>query len=160
MYHGDRSRKDILVEYGFRLPSARDNRPLTFEEFENRVDQVVYVSATPGPYELTKSAGVVVEQIIRPTGLTDPEIEVRPIIGQVDDLLHEIRLRCQESGLYSHWLLTEAQRSTFVDVEIGMEPLGLGPRAFDATLGRRWYRGLADDSLDGLRRAVRTPSPG
>lgn len=93
MYHGDRSRKDILVQYGFRLPSARDNRPLTFEEFENRVDQVVYVSATPGPYELTKSAGVVVEQIIRPTGLIDPEIDVRPIKGQVDDLLHEIRLR-------------------------------------------------------------------
>lgn len=93
MYHGDRSRKDILVEYGFRLPSARDNRPLTFEEFENRVNQAIYVSATPGPYELTKSAGVVVEQIIRPTGLIDPEIDIRPIKGQVDDLLNEIRLR-------------------------------------------------------------------
>jgi len=97
MYHGDRSRKDVLVEYGFRLPSARDNRPLTFEEFENRVDQVVYVSATPGPYELTKSAGVVVEQIIRPTGLVDPEIDIRPIKGQVDDLLHEIRLRADRN---------------------------------------------------------------
>jgi excinuclease ABC subunit B len=95
MYHGDRSRKNILVEYGFRLPSARDNRPLTFEEFENRVDQVIYVSATPGPYELTKSAGVVVEQIIRPTGLIDPEIEIRPVKGQVDDLLNEIRLRSE-----------------------------------------------------------------
>ncbi len=95
MYHGDRSRKDVLVNYGFRLPSARDNRPLTFEEFENRVNQVVYVSATPGPYELTKSAGVVVEQIIRPTGLVDPEIEIRPIRGQVDDLLHEIRRRTE-----------------------------------------------------------------
>ncbi|MGC2657389.1 MAG: excinuclease ABC subunit UvrB [Bryobacteraceae bacterium] len=93
MYHGDRSRKDILVDYGFRLPSARDNRPLTFEEFENRANQLVYVSATPGPYELTKSAGVVVEQIIRPTGLIDPEIDIRPIKGQVDDLLNEIRLR-------------------------------------------------------------------
>ena len=93
MYHGDRSRKDVLVEYGFRLPSARDNRPLTFEEFENRVNQLTYVSATPGPYELTKASGVVVEQIIRPTGLIDPEIEVRPVRGQVDDLLHEIRLR-------------------------------------------------------------------
>ena len=93
MYHGDRSRKDVLVDYGFRLPSARDNRPLTFEEFENRVNQVIYVSATPGPYELTKSSGVVVEQIIRPTGLVDPEIEIRPIKGQVDDLLNEIRLR-------------------------------------------------------------------
>ena len=95
MYHGDRSRKDVLVNYGFRLPSARDNRPLTFEEFENRVSQVIYVSATPGPYELTKSAGVIVEQIIRPTGLVDPEIEVRPIKGQVDDLLNEIRLRAE-----------------------------------------------------------------
>ena len=95
MYHGDRSRKDVLVEYGFRMPSARDNRPLTFEEFENRVNQIVYVSATPGPYELTKSAGVVVEQIIRPTGLIDPEIEVRPIKGQVDNLLHEIRARAE-----------------------------------------------------------------
>src|SRR5437764_142456 len=85
MYHGDRSRKDVLVEYGFRLPSARDNRPLTFEEFENRVNQVIYVSATPGPYELTKCSGVVVEQIIRPTGLVDPEIDIRPIKGQVDD---------------------------------------------------------------------------
>jgi excinuclease ABC subunit B len=101
MYHGDRSRKDILVEYGFRLPSARDNRPLTFEEFENRVNQVMYISATPGPYELTKSAGVVVEQIIRPTGLIDPEVEIRPIKGQVDNLLHEIRLRteCNERVL-------------------------------------------------------------
>ncbi len=93
MWHGDRSRKQTLIEYGFRLPSALDNRPLTFEEFENRVNQVIYLSATPGPYELTKSAGVVVEQIIRPTGLVDPEVEVRPVKGQIDDLLHEIRDR-------------------------------------------------------------------
>ena len=93
MYHGDRSRKEVLVRHGFRLPSAMDNRPLTFEEFEHRVNQVVYVSATPGPYELTKAEGVVVEQIIRPTGLVDPPIEIRPVRGQVDDLLHEIRLR-------------------------------------------------------------------
>jgi excinuclease ABC subunit B len=93
MYHGDRSRKENLVNYGFRLPSALDNRPLTFEEFENRVHQTIYVSATPGPFELTRSAGVVAEQIIRPTGLVDPEVEVRPARGQVDDLLHEIRLR-------------------------------------------------------------------
>jgi excinuclease ABC subunit B len=93
MYHGDRSRKEVLVEYGFRLPSALDNRPLTFEEFEHRTNQLIYVSATPGPYELTKSAGVVVEQIIRPTGLIDPEVEVRPVKGQIDDLLHEIRAR-------------------------------------------------------------------
>ena len=95
MYHGDRSRKETLVKFGFRLPSALDNRPLTFEEFENRVHQVVYVSATPGPYELTKTSGVVVEQIIRPTGLVDPEVEVRPIRGQVDDLLHQIRERAE-----------------------------------------------------------------
>jgi excinuclease ABC subunit B len=97
MYHGDRSRKETLVSFGFRLPSALDNRPLTFEEFENRVHQLVYVSATPGPYELTKSSGVVVEQIIRPTGLTDPEVEIRPIKGQVDDLLNEIRLRTERN---------------------------------------------------------------
>jgi excinuclease ABC subunit B len=95
MYHGDRSRKENLVKYGFRLPSALDNRPLTFEEFENRVHQVLYVSATPGPYELTKTAGVVTEQIIRPTGLIDPEVDVRPIRGQVDNLLHEIRQRSE-----------------------------------------------------------------
>jgi excinuclease ABC subunit B len=93
MYHGDRSRKETLVEYGFRLPSALDNRPLTFPEFEHRMNQIIYVSATPGPYELTKSAGVVVEQIIRPTGLVDPPVEIRPVKGQIDDLLHEIRER-------------------------------------------------------------------
>jgi excinuclease ABC subunit B len=93
MWHGDRSRKQNLVDYGFRLPSAMDNRPLRFEEFETRTGQIVYVSATPGPYELTKAAGVVVEQVIRPTGLTDPEVEIRPIKGQIDDLLAEIRDR-------------------------------------------------------------------
>ena len=97
MYHGDRSRKENLVKYGFRLPSALDNRPLTFEEFENRVHQLVYVSATPGPYELTKTSGAVIEQIIRPTGLLDPEVDVRPIRGQVDHLLHEIRLRAEQN---------------------------------------------------------------
>ncbi|HXV61689.1 MAG TPA: excinuclease ABC subunit UvrB, partial [Vicinamibacteria bacterium] len=97
MYHGDRSRKETLVEYGFRMPSALDNRPLNFEEFEKRVDQTIYVSATPGPYELDKIRGVVVEQIIRPTGLTDPEVDVRPVAGQVDDLLHEIRDRVERN---------------------------------------------------------------
>jgi len=95
MYHGDRSRKEVLVAYGFRLPSALDNRPLNFEEWEQRVRQVVFVSATPGPYELSKAAGVVVEQVIRPTGLMDPPIEVRPVRGQVDDLLAEIRDRAE-----------------------------------------------------------------
>ncbi|HTR47519.1 MAG TPA: excinuclease ABC subunit UvrB [Verrucomicrobiae bacterium] len=93
MYAGDRSRKQTLVDYGFRMPSALDNRPLNFEEFEHRTNQVIYVSATPGPYELTKSGGIFVEQVIRPTGLVDPVVEVRPVKGQVDDLLEEIRLR-------------------------------------------------------------------
>src|SRR6202522_953010 len=108
MYHGDRSRKQVLVSHGFRLPSALDNRPLTFEEFEHRVNQVVYVSATPGPYELTKSAGVVVEQIIRPTGLVDPEVEIRPIKGQVDDLLNEIRKRVELNERVLGTTLTKA----------------------------------------------------
>ena len=95
MWHGDRSRKQNLVDYGFRLPSAMDNRPLKFEEFEGRTGQIIYVSATPGPYELTKAAGVVVEQIIRPTGLVDPPVEIRPVKGQIDDLLAEIRIRTE-----------------------------------------------------------------
>ena len=95
MYHGDRSRKQTLVDYGFRMPSALDNRPLNFEEFEHRVNQAIYVSVTPGPYELTKAGGVVAEQVIRPTGLVDPEVEVRPVKGQVDDLLEEIRIRAE-----------------------------------------------------------------
>jgi excinuclease ABC subunit B len=93
MFRGDRSRKETLVEYGFRLPSAVDNRPLTFDEFRQRVGQILYVSATPGPYELEQSGGEVVEQVLRPTGLIDPEIVVRPIRNQVDDLLAEIRER-------------------------------------------------------------------
>jgi excinuclease ABC subunit B len=97
MWHGDRSRKANLVDYGFRLPSAMDNRPLKFEEFEGRTGQIIYVSATPGPYELTKAAGVVVEQIIRPTGLVDPPVEIRPVKGQIDDLLAEIRDRASKN---------------------------------------------------------------
>ena len=97
MFHGDRSRKQTLVDYGFRMPSALDNRPLTFEEFEHRVNQAIYVSATPGPYELTKSGGIYVEQVIRPTGLVDPEVEIRPVKGQVDDLLEQIRIRAEKN---------------------------------------------------------------
>jgi len=97
MFNGDQSRKRTLVEYGFRLPSALDNRPLNFDEFNGRIGQTIYVSATPGPYELTKSAGEVVEQIIRPTGLTDPEVEVRPVRGQIDDLLEECRVRTEHN---------------------------------------------------------------
>ncbi|HEY0761064.1 MAG TPA: excinuclease ABC subunit UvrB [Pyrinomonadaceae bacterium] len=96
MFEGDQSRKRTLVEYGFRLPSALDNRPLNFAEFEARIGQTVYVSATPGPYELTKASGEVVEQIIRPTGLMDPEVEVRPVKGQIDHLLEECRQRAEQ----------------------------------------------------------------
>ncbi len=98
MYGGDLSRKRNLVEYGFRLPSAYDNRPLTFQEFEERINQAIFVSATPGDYELEKTKGVFVEQVIRPTGLPDPEIEIRPLATQVDDLLEEIRIRTDEKG--------------------------------------------------------------
>ena len=94
MYEGDISRKSTLVDFGFRLPSAIDNRPLRFEEFRERVGQVVYMSATPGPYELQVSRAVV-EQIVRPTGLVDPEVQIRPTKGQIDDLIHEIRLRAE-----------------------------------------------------------------
>src|ERR671932_2140657 len=97
MFNGDQSRKRTLVEYGFRLPSALDNRPLNFAEFEQRVGQTIYVSATPGPYELTKTGGEVVEQIIRPTGLMDPLVEVRPVRGQIDDLLGECRARAERN---------------------------------------------------------------
>jgi excinuclease ABC subunit B len=97
MFNGDQSRKKTLVEYGFRLPSAMDNRPLNFEEFEARVGQTIYVSATPGPYELTRTGGEVVEQIIRPTGLTDPVVEIRPVKGQIDDLLGEVRTRAERN---------------------------------------------------------------
>ncbi len=123
MYHGDRSRKEMLVSHGFRLPSAMDNRPLTFEEFEHRVNQVVYVSATPGPYELTKSAGVVVEQIIRPTGLVDPEVEIRPIKGQVDNLLGEIRRRVEANQRVLVTVLTKRMAEDLAEYysEVGVK---------------------------------------
>jgi excinuclease ABC subunit B len=98
MYGGDRSRKLILVDYGFRLPSALDNRPLNFHEFETMTDQTIYVSATPGDYELEKCGGVVVEQVVRPTGLLDPPIEIRPSVNQIDDLLDEIDKRISKGG--------------------------------------------------------------
>ncbi|MEO8434797.1 MAG: excinuclease ABC subunit UvrB [Pyrinomonadaceae bacterium] len=97
MFNGDQARKRTLVEYGFRLPSAMDNRPLNFHEFESRMGQIIYVSATPGPYELTKCGGEVIEQIIRPTGLMDPEVEVRPVKGQIDHLLEECRVRAEQN---------------------------------------------------------------
>jgi len=122
MFHGDRSRKQTLVDYGFRLPSALDNRPLTFEEFEHRVGQVIYVSATPGPYELTRSGGEVVEQIIRPTGLIDPATEVRPTRNQIDDLLGEIRARAAKNGRVLVTTLTKrmAEDLTEYYTEVGV----------------------------------------
>ena len=125
MYHGDRSRKETLVEFGFRLPSALDNRPLTFAEWEARATQTVYVSATPGPYELAKSGGVVVEQIIRPTGLTDPPIEVRPVKGQIDDLLAEIRTRAAEG---TRTLVTTLTKRMAEDLTTYYQELGVRVR--------------------------------
>jgi len=115
MYRGDRSRKETLVEYGFRLPSALDNRPLTFEEFERCVNQTLYVSATPGPYELAKVQGRAVEQIIRPTGLIDPGIVVRPITGQIDDLIHEIRERAKREARVLVTTLTKRMAEELTD---------------------------------------------
>ncbi len=125
MYHGDRSRKDVLVNYGFRLPSALDNRPLTFEEWQARAHQVVFVSATPGPFELRASGGVVVEQIIRPTGLTDPPIEIRPVKGQVDDLLGEIRGR---AALKERVLVTTLTKRMAEDLTQYYQELGVRVR--------------------------------
>ena len=115
MYTGDRSRKQNLVDYGFRLPSALDNRPLKFEEWEQRAGQIIYVSATPGPYELTKSGGEFVEQIIRPTGLLDPEVEVRPVRGQIDDLLHEVRERAERGERVLVTTLTKKMAEDLTD---------------------------------------------
>ena len=115
MYNGDRSRKEVLVEYGFRLPSALDNRPLKFDEFEALTNQVVYVSATPADYELQKSSGVFVEQIIRPTGLLDPEIEIRPIKGQIDDLIGEIRKRSENKERILVTTLTKKMAEDLTD---------------------------------------------
>jgi excinuclease ABC subunit B len=120
MFRGDRSRKETLVKYGFRLPSALDNRPLMFDEFEQFMHQVVFVSATPGPYELTKSEGVVVEQIIRPTGLVDPEIVVRPVEGQVDDLMEEIRSRVANGGRVLVTTLTKRMAEDLTDYLNGL----------------------------------------
>ncbi|MDP2914373.1 MAG: excinuclease ABC subunit UvrB [Candidatus Aminicenantes bacterium] len=125
MYFGDRSRKQTLVEHGFRLPSALDNRPLNFEEFEGRVGQVMYVSATPGPFELKKTEGRVVEQVIRPTGLTDPEIEIRPVQGQVDDLKKEIEDR---AGRNERTLVTTLTKKMAEDLTRYYHELGLRVR--------------------------------
>ena len=122
MYVGDQSRKTTLVDYGFRLPSAKDNRPLCFEEFETQIPQVIFVSATPRPYELEKTKGVVVEQVVRPTGLTDPEILIRSATGQVDDLLEEIRLRVTRN---ERVLVTTLTKRMAEDLTEYYEELGL-----------------------------------
>lgn len=120
MYNGDRVRKKTLVEHGFRLPSALDNRPMTFEEWEGAVNQVVYVSATPGDYELNKSGGAIVEQVIRPTGLLDPEIQVRPVKNQIDDLIKEIRERSKKNERVLVTTLTKRMSEDLTDYLIGI----------------------------------------
>ncbi len=125
MYHGDRSRKLTLIEHGFRLPSALDNRPLNFREFEQRVGQVVYVSATPGPYEMKKTDGQAVEQIIRPTGLIDPEVEIRPVKGQIDDLMKEIKDRARRN---ERTLVTTLTKKMAEDLTRYYHELGLKVR--------------------------------
>ena len=123
MYKGDRSRKGTLVEYGFRLPSAMDNRPLSFEEFESRRGQTIYVSATPGNFELEQSGGEVVEQIIRPTGLLDPVVEVRPVRGQIDDLLNEVRIRAEKNERVLVTTLTKKMSESLTEyfLEVGVK---------------------------------------
>jgi excinuclease ABC subunit B len=122
MYNGDQSRKGTLVDYGFRLPSAKDNRPLSFDEWKQRVGQLIYVSATPGPYELTMTGGEVIEQVIRPTGLIDPEVDVRPVRGQIDDLLNEIRLRAERNERVLVTTLTKKMAEDLTDyyTEVGV----------------------------------------
>ena len=160
MYNGDISRKTTLVEYGFRLPSALDNRPLHFKEFEDHINQVVYVSATPGPLELERT-NAIVEQVIRPTGLLDPTIEVKPTTGQIDDLLHEIRQRVEkqervlvttltkrmaeeladylsEAGIRNHYLHSDIETLNRVEI---LRDLRLG--VYDVVVGHQPVEGGA-----------------
>jgi excinuclease ABC subunit B len=125
MYNGDRSRKETLVEYGFRLPSALDNRPMKFEEFEGMLNQVIFISATPADFEFERSGGVVVEQIIRPTGLLDPEIEVRPIKGQIDDLIGEVRIRVERG---EKTLVTTLTKKMAEDLSDYLDKIGIRVR--------------------------------
>ena len=129
MYHGDRSRKQTLVDFGFRLPSALDNRPLTFEEFEERIHQVVFVSATPRPYELDLTKPI--EQIIRPTGLLDPEVELRPLTHQVDDIIHEIRKRAKR---HERVLVTTLTKKTAEDLADYLRELDMRVRYLHSDL--------------------------
>ncbi len=125
MYNGDRKRKETLVEYGFRLPSALDNRPMKFEEFEKKLNQVICVSATPGDYELEQSGGAFIEQIIRPTGLLDPEIQVRPIKGQIDDLINEVRIRVEKK---ERTLVTTLTKKMAEDLSDYLDKIGIRVR--------------------------------
>ena len=122
MYEGDVSRKRVLVEHGFRLPSAIDNRPLTWDEFGERIGQTIYLSATPGPYELQRTGGEVTEQVIRPTGLIDPEVHIRPTKGQIDDLVHEIRERAEKNERVLVTTLTKKMSEDLTDylLELGI----------------------------------------
>lgn len=151
MYFGDRSRKQTLIEHGFRLPSALDNRPLNFTEFEKRVGQIICVSATPGPFELKKVKNKVVEQIIRPTGLTDPEIEVRPVKGQVDNLMNEIQVRAEKS---ERTLVTTLTKKMAEDLTRYYHELGLRVRYLHSeieTLDRvKILRELRQGKFDAL----------
>jgi excinuclease ABC subunit B len=151
MYHGDRTRKLTLIEHGFRLPSALDNRPLNFKEFETRVRQALYVSATPGPYELKKSGKRVVEQIIRPTGLIDPEIQIRPVKGQVDDLMAEIVKRAKKN---ERTLVTTLTKRMAEDLTRYYHELGLRVRYLHSeieTLDRvKILRDLRKGNFDAL----------
>ena len=131
MYRGDRSRKETLVEYGFRLPSALDNRPLKFEEFEELVGQVIYMSATPGPYELEKAGGEVVEQIVRPTGIVDPEVEVRPTKNQIDDILNEIQKRVEKG---ERVLITTTTKKTSEELSDFLTQAGIKARYLHSEL--------------------------
>src|SRR5436305_4177091 len=132
MFEGDQSRKRTLVEYGFRLPSALDNRPLNFQEFESRIGQTIYVSATPGPYELTKASGEVVEQIIRPTGLMDPEVEVHPVKGQIDHLLEQCRQRAER---HERVLVTTLTKRMAEDLTEYFTEVGVRVRCLHSDVG-------------------------
>jgi excinuclease ABC subunit B len=131
MYNGDRSRKNVLVEYGFRLPSALDNRPMKFEEFEAQLNQVIFVSATPSDYELEKSEGIFVEQVIRPTGLLDPVVEVRPIKGQIDDLINEIRIKAAKS---ERVLVTTLTKKMAEDLSDYLDKIGIRVRYIHSSI--------------------------
>ena len=147
MYGGDHSRKSVLVEYGFRLPAASDNRPLTFDEFESITGQTVYVSATPSDYELQKSEGLVVEQIVRPTGLLDPPVEVRPVKNQVDDLLEEVRQRAADD---ERVLVTTLTKKMAEELDLYMQRMGVRSRYIHSDIDTTERVEIIEDFKNGL----------